>query len=287
MVNSIAATVIDGYGLSAPKRKSAAYKPSEEAAKFSAQLFADGYISTDSHYSSLVARAQWADCWREEFVVVDTRNISFYSVDVTRGADGTWHMQTAPTLVLRMVDIVRTSQIPDSESPLHGYFVMRLETIGRVHYLAFASYHARDCMSHCLLTQMFNCLGDSSPRSGEHSENSAAAAETLYTLPGGNWLPRSRLILNSRDLIFGEHDNNRSRLTASELCALSAKLLQMVFDLDASSNGSSGGFGALSKKYVRCCRNGDNLLEFVVPCCGILLRACCCDQLLLSGRLYL
>jgi hypothetical protein len=71
-------------------------------------------------------RAVWDTHWREEIAILYASSIACYPL-----------LGSKPAGVLSLQEIIGVSYLPEDIPPLPRLCVMRIETIGRIHYLAF------------------------------------------------------------------------------------------------------------------------------------------------------
>ena len=177
---------------------------------------------------SIVARALWDTHWREELIVLYPSYIAFYP-PLAKKASWTLHLQ----------ELIGISHVSDDVSPLPGYAVLRIETIGRIHYIAFSTKEACNEMAGSILEQFSGITFDvNMPSFGDMSD-----PRDRFVLKSGRWRPAGRrLILNSRKFSFDLNSTNLSggksfgSDTSETYWAFSARLLKSVFQLDSNNS---------------------------------------------------
>lgn len=193
-------------------------------------------------HMAIVARALWDTHWREEIAVVYPSYIAFYPL-LAKKASWTLHLQ----------ELIGISHVADSTSPLPGFSVLRIETIGRLHYLAFSSKESCNIMAASVLEHFSEITFDSSmPLARDMGD-----PRDRFVLKSGRWRPAGkRLILNARKFLFDVEDREggspggSSSVTASldfsersrePYWRFAERLLQNVFRLELDSAGDSEG----------------------------------------------
>lgn len=162
---------------------------------------------------TIVARALWDSHWREEIAVVYPAHIAFYPL-LAKKASWTLHLQ----------ELIGISHLNDATSPLPGFSILRIETIGRLHYLAFSSKENCNIMAASVLEHFSEITFDSSSGGAMPPAGDAGDPRDRFVLKSGRWRPAGRrLILNARKFLFDVEDKLNNSLLPTE-----------------SSNGSSG-----------------------------------------------
>jgi hypothetical protein len=176
--------------------------------------------------TAIVSRALWDTHWREEIAVLYPTHVAFYS-PLAKKASWTLSLQ----------ELIGISHIADDRSPLLGKAILKIETIGRVHYLAFASKESCNALSASILEHF----------SGVTFENSLPSfvdttdPRDRFVLKSGRWRPSGRrLVLNARKFSF-DVEPKSPPMGASEggeesLWEFSARLLKTVFQLDRNNS---------------------------------------------------
>ena len=155
-----------------------------------------------------VARALWDGEWREEVAVLTYDALYFYlpvpvSMNTTVNTIGNSKYCSKRIMVH---DIVGISHVYNEESPLPGFQILRIETIGRVHYVAFHNALAKENMM-IELSQQINDVGVQSnpitpPAKSKSSKDSGGNRDMdRFVLRSRQWTPSSRHVLNAR--VFG------------------------------------------------------------------------------------
>lgn len=212
-----------------------------------------GIRASNSLLTVGIARALWDGEWREEMAVLTENSIYFYLPIPTTAATGTGNSKYCSKQI-HIHDIVGVSHIYDNESPLPGFAVIRIETIGRVHYLAFNNVAEKDRMM-IELSQQINNLdlhGVSRPSNLHTGAAVAAAVENdRFVLHSRQWTPSSRMILNAKVFMFDRNmidsavaaapsskkaDWNAAAafLKSETLCDLSVRLLNNIHAINMS-----------------------------------------------------
>mmetsp|Transcript_2996 Transcript_2996/g.4552 ORF Transcript_2996/g.4552 Transcript_2996/m.4552 type:complete len:1659 (+) Transcript_2996:117-5093(+) len=192
---------------------------------------------------AMVARALWDSHWREEIAVLYPSYLAFYPL-LAKKASWTLYLQ----------ELIGVSHVPDDNSPLPGFSVLKIETIGRVHYIAFSNKETCNLMAASVLEHLTTITFDTSmPSFGDMTD-----PRDRFVLKSGRWRPAGRrLVLNARKFSFDidqssfatvEADSSRTPSpsgdpalnqpnTAQETYwAFSARLLKTVFQLDSSNS---------------------------------------------------
>jgi hypothetical protein len=177
---------------------------------------------------AIVARALWDTHWREELIVLYPSYIAFYP-PLAKKASWTLYLQ----------ELIGISHIHDDASPLPGYSVLRIETIGRIHYVAFSNKETCNEMAGSILEQFSGITFDvSMPSFGEMTD-----PRDRFVLKSGRWRPAGRrLILNSRKFSFDLNGSSISEIkpfgpeSGESYWAFSARLLRTVFQLDSNNS---------------------------------------------------
>jgi hypothetical protein len=171
---------------------------------------------------AIVARALWDSHWREEIAVVYPSYIAFYPL-LAKKASWTLYLQ----------ELIGISHVADSVSPLPGFSILRIETIGRLHYLAFASKESCNIMAASVLEHFSEITFDSSmPLVGDVGD-----PRDRFVLKSGRWRPAGRrLILNARKFLF-DIEEKPSSTAASGGGNNSLTTVEVSSKLDFSENG--------------------------------------------------
>jgi hypothetical protein len=179
--------------------------------------------------STLVARALWDTHWREEIAILYSSYIACYPL-----------LGTKPAWVLSLQEIIGVSYLHEEISPLPRFSVMRIETIGRIHYLAFISKDHAQSFAAKMEGNITNVSFDSPiPSFVELTD-----PRDRFVVKSGRWRPAGRrLILNARKFTFdldeehpplkNEEDGNTTR---ESYWMYSARLLKTVFQLDSNNS---------------------------------------------------
>mmetsp|Transcript_19758 Transcript_19758/g.36793 ORF Transcript_19758/g.36793 Transcript_19758/m.36793 type:complete len:1713 (-) Transcript_19758:223-5361(-) len=177
---------------------------------------------------AIVARALWDSHWREEIAVVYPSYIAFYPL-LAKKASWTLYLQ----------ELIGISHVADATSPLPGFSILRIETIGRLHYLAFSSKESCNIMAASVLEHFSEITFDSSmPLVGEMGD-----PRDRFVLKSGRWRPAGRrLILNARKFLFDIEEKSSSSVVAGTTSGGKANSDMAYSDglavkLDFSENG--------------------------------------------------
>jgi hypothetical protein len=173
--------------------------------------------------TAIVSRALWDTHWREEIAVLYPTHVAFYP-PLAKKASWTLSLQ----------ELIGLSHISDDKSPIVGTSILKIETIGRVHYLAFPSKESCNALSASVLEHF----------SGVTFENSLPSfvdttdPRDRFVLKSGRWRPSGRrLILNARKFSFDVEAKVPVAGTEEESpWEFSARLLKTVFQLDRNNS---------------------------------------------------
>jgi hypothetical protein len=171
--------------------------------------------------SILVARALWDTHWREEIAILYASYIACYPL-----------LGSKPAWVLSLQEIIGVSYLPEDISPLPRFCVMRIETIGRIHYLAFISKDYAQAFAAKMEGNITNVSFDSPiPSFVELTD-----PRDRFVVKSGRWRPAGRrLVLNARKFTF-DIEKEHSSLSAEPYWMYSARLLKTVFQLDSNNS---------------------------------------------------
>jgi len=208
------------------------------------QLYPPNLVSSIRKSNSLltvgVARALWDGEWREEVAVLTENSIYFYLPIPTSAATGSGSSKYCSKLI-HIHDIVGVSHMYDNESPLPGFPVIRIETIARVHYVAFNNITEKDRMMMELSQQIHNLdLNGDSRSSNLHATGAAGSTENdRFVLHSRQWTPSSRMILNAKVFMFDRNmvvsgATAKQSLKSETLCELSVRLLNSIHAINMS-----------------------------------------------------
>lgn len=167
-------------------------------------------------FSAIVLRSVWEGHWCEDLAVITDNAIAFFAP-----------LSSSHSFMLALVDVTSVRAVPAVESPLPGLFPMRLESLGRVHYLCFNCEETRDEMT----TNLLRCMSSIS------FQTSFKASDPIQSLGlrSGRWMtPHGRIVLNSRDLLMFHDREPNARGRAAKLLPewrLSVELLRQAFQL--------------------------------------------------------
>jgi hypothetical protein len=164
---------------------------------------------------AIVARALWDTHWREETAMLFPSHISFFPPSAKKAA---W------TLALH--ELISVSNLSDEHTPLPKYYTLKLETIGRIHYIAFCSHEGRQAMSMAIL----ECFSELAAEWRAVPSGLLGDPRDGFLLRSGKWQPAGRLVLNSRRFFFDQ------RAAASQE--------------GGGSGAGSGGGGGLNSSFV-------------------------------------
>lgn len=168
------------------------------------------------------ARMLWESHFREELCVLYGTQLVLYPP-----------MSNKPSWVLPLRDIVGLGDVLLEESPLPGTYALRIETMGRVYYLSCRGYKTREVLRDAVAAQIAS-LATLDVRSFPSSSLGGASPDS-YTHLSGQWLPTTRLILNSRRFPFDSQSRSArsSWLGGETYWRLSEHLLQAASDIEA------------------------------------------------------
>jgi hypothetical protein len=191
-------------------------------------------------HSTLVARALWDTHWREEIAILYSSYLACYPL-----------LGTKPSWILSLQEIIGISYLPEETSPLPRFTVMRIETIGRVHYLSFITKEIAQTMATKIKDHITNVSFDTPiPSFVELTD-----PRDRFVVKSGRWRPAGRrLILNARKFTFDidrptsssssstaavnktEEGSSSSPPPSESYWNYSARLLKTVFQLDSNSS---------------------------------------------------
>ncbi|CAM9321089.1 unnamed protein product, partial [Choristocarpus tenellus] len=146
--------------------------------------------------------------------------------------------------VLPLTDILKVSDLSDERCPFPGLRGIRLETVGKVHYLCLASLKTRD-LWRCELERLIGVGSDDLPSSDLYL---GLDPRDPYDLKTNRWQhPTDRLVLNARRLNFDlpsvpcpDHKTVEGLLDKGQHQAqpwqIAAKALRVAFNLTRGSN---------------------------------------------------
>mmetsp|Transcript_12844 Transcript_12844/g.15345 ORF Transcript_12844/g.15345 Transcript_12844/m.15345 type:complete len:1797 (-) Transcript_12844:17-5407(-) len=205
-------------------------------------------------WSAVTARCVWEAHWREEVAVFFSSHLAFYAP----------HSKKPSTMILSN-DITkcrifthRTERNDDEDcpqectvseedakvaSPLSGLPCLVIETVGRCHYLCFASFQ--------LLQQAYEginetILGDDTDSGESEEEDTDYIDQTIpkhevlidprqsFILTAARWRGRSRLVLNARKFMFDFHQLDNTEVGGGQTCldyTIAADLLKAALSL--------------------------------------------------------
>ncbi|CAN0079411.1 unnamed protein product [Pylaiella littoralis] len=167
-----------------------------------------------------VARCLWESHWREEWVVLFPSHVACYPP-----------LSKKPAWVLPLKTLRKASAVSDDRCPFPGLRCLRLETIGRAHYLCYTSRSSRDHWLAEILRLSKGGIVD--PPSG--LELSQDPQET-YVLKTAQWRKPPRLVLNARRPGFdlqGVHPSAVEHHQQQQPWELSAQVLRSAFEVHA------------------------------------------------------
>jgi hypothetical protein len=182
--------------------------------------------------TTVVARALWDCHWREEFVQLHSSFVSFFplvaagdplapggkaarkskdppakskasSAGASASASASASAPSGPAcLTLLLQDITSVSLMDEAFSKFPGYHILKLESLGRVTYLAFNSLSQCESFAGCVLelkseASLVEEQGDISTVEGALGD-----PRDSFVLRSGRWRPQSRMVLNSRRFQF-------------------------------------------------------------------------------------
>lgn len=167
--------------------------------------------------TAIVSRALWDTHWKEEIAVLYPTHMAFYSP-----------MAKKASWTLSLQELIGISHIPDEKSPITGKSILKIETIGRVYYLAFPSKDSCNSLSAAILEHFSGVSFDTSLPSFVETTD----PRDRFVLKSGRWKPVGRrLILNARKFSF---DMDTPPLE-EKYWEFSARLLKTVFQLDRNN----------------------------------------------------
>eukprot|EP00624_Nannochloropsis_granulata_P005770 evm.model.NODE_41244_length_18694_cov_23.977480.2 len=171
---------------------------------------------------SMVARALWESHWKEEWMVLYSSHVSFFSMGTKK-----------PGWSVFLHDILAV-KVPQGASKLcaqfPGKYFLGLETLGRVHYLCFATEAIRDNWSNALAARVGGQAAYEIPVGVVISDPREA-----FVLKSGQWRPASRIILNARRMSFDVAAPAATAALSMSPCQLSEKAVRLVYDLSPDS----------------------------------------------------
>jgi len=171
---------------------------------------------------SMVARALWESHWKEEWMVLYSSHVSFFSMGTKK-----------PGWSIFLHDILAV-KVPQSASKLRaqfpGKFFLGLETLGRVHYLCFGTEAIRDGWLSALAARVGGQATYEIPVGVVISDPREA-----FVLKSGQWRPASRIILNARRMSFDVAAPAATAALSTSPSQLSEKALRLVYDLSPDS----------------------------------------------------
>jgi len=173
--------------------------------------------------TTCVARMLWESHVREELCILYAAHIVCYAP-----------LTSKPSWSLSLRDIVGIGDVLFEDSPLPGMFALRIETMGRVHYLSCSTYGDREVLRDTLAANI-GSLPTLSVRASIASSILGGASPDSFTHLSGQWLPSTRLILNARTFVFDSQSrSSKSRwLKGESHWKLSEHLLQAASDMEA------------------------------------------------------
>ena len=173
---------------------------------------------------AIVARALWDSHWREEIAVIYPSYIAFYPL-LAKKASWTLYLQ----------ELIGISHVDDATSPLPGFPILRIETIGRLHYLAFSSKDICNSVAANVLEHFSEITFDSSmPTVGEMGD-----PRDRFVLTSGRWRPAGRrLILNARKFLFDVDDKVSNTVSGDNGMGNLSTEMEMASRIDFSEKGS-------------------------------------------------
>ena len=173
-------------------------------------------------YSTCVARMLWESHVREELCVLYASHIACYAP-----------LSSKASWMLSLRDIVGLADVLLEDSPLPSTFALRVETMGRIHYISCCSYETRETLRDALAAQI-SSLPPLPSRSLHTSSVLGGASPDSFTHLSGQWLPSTRLILNARKFAFDSQSRStRSRWLRSETYwNLSEYLLEAASEME-------------------------------------------------------
>lgn len=171
---------------------------------------------------NMVARALWESHWKEEWIVLYSSHVSFFSMGTKK-----------PGWSVFLHDILAV-KVPQGASKLcaqfPGKYFLGLETLGRVHYLCFATEAIRDSWLSSLAVRVGGQATYEIPVGVVISDPREA-----FVLKSGQWRPASRIILNARRMSFDVAAPATTAALSMSPCQLSEKALRLVYDLSPDS----------------------------------------------------
>lgn len=174
-------------------------------------------------HTCIVARALWDTHWREEVAVLYSSYIACYPL-----------LGTKPSWVLSLQEIIGVSYLNEDSSPLPRFTIMRIETVGRVHYLSFISKDVAQNFATKIRENITNMSFDLPvPSFVELSD-----PKDRFVVKSGRWRPAGRrLILNARKFTFDIETQTKNDANVQESYWMySARLLKSVFQLDSNNS---------------------------------------------------
>ncbi|CAM9874990.1 unnamed protein product [Ascophyllum nodosum] len=131
---------------------------------------------------SAVARCLWESHWREEWAVLFPSHVACFPP-----------LSKKPVWVLPIKALHKASAMSDARCPFPGLHCLRLETIGRAHYVCFATRRARDGWLE-KISRLSEGRGIDSPSGLELGQD----PREIYVLKTKQWRMPPRLVLNAR-----------------------------------------------------------------------------------------
>jgi hypothetical protein len=178
---------------------------------------------------AIVARALWEGHWREECCILFATHLAFYRA-LSKKAKPAW--------ILALHDIVSVRVLEeDSAVVFPGLYFLALDTVGRCHYVCFATQGLRDEWATALRE-----LASRHPGSEVFTSVLVSDPREAFVLKSGQYRSPQRIILNARRLI---HDMNEGAGAGggegggTTPCELSQQLLKTVFALSPDSSTSA------------------------------------------------
>lgn len=192
--------------------------------------------------TTVVARALWDCHWREEFVQLHASFISFFplispNVQSSHTAKPTAtypggrrkhaskafsnaSAQSGPaSLTLLLADVTNVSLMGEAFSKFPGYHILKLESLGRVTYLAFNSLSQCESFAGYVLELKSEAAivggdtGDLSSVDGVMGD-----PRDSFVLRSARWRPHSRMILNSRRFYFDIDQQRAESIITNVVC---------------------------------------------------------------------
>ena len=166
------------------------------------------------------ARAIWETHWAEEVVFLTPINLLFYPLQSKRNSP--------PVFSLAYKDILSVSTLPNNDSsPLPGYYIIAIETIGRVYYMAIRTNQNKGRIVNIIMNQINITNSNIGPSMKLRARLDVPES---YVLPSGQYQPATRKILNARKFSF-----NLPPKKEEQYWKFSARLLKLAIEIDPSS----------------------------------------------------